>query len=1509
MSSGVGELRGSGHARRSVLLVGLFATLILLSLFAWRPAETAAQTTPAWQAPSALLTAGVSSVTEVDPGDSQNYAVFYVTVRPIPAGNLDIHFSVSQEGNVWGGIGNIEQRATVTLNPFDAGNTRDRCKGTNGCRKIRVPIQRDDVHEADGWITVTLLRHSGDSGNTRYYNLSERYTKASIRVVDDDTPVVSLAQDQDVVTFKEGGSVARTVELSVDPAPYRPLTVRFRPTARLASPYSATAGDDFSTGELTATVAADASTATLTVPASLIRNDAISEDLEVFDLEIVNDASYQVGGKRELSVVIVDDEQELTVSQNPDGTFSVPGHWPLIPSGLGAGAEFRLLFITNNLRDATSPDIADYDAHVQAAASGGHPAIQAFESLFKVVGSTSSVDARDHTSMTGTGVPIYWMGGDRVARGYAGFWSNTWENWDSGDRRAETGEPVGSASDRHWTGTDTDGTKHASPLGPPSPARLGGYAPERPISHINANILIDNSLLGISPIFRVAEPPPRLVFNTRHLDVEEHSNCPAAFAPTISTFGASHKTVTYTVRLWSDPGGWARVTVFDPSDSRGVHHQYLTGYQRGVTVTGTGYTGPVTSRFNGTTDLWFGPSNWNVPQTVTVNIHCAQHDDDLSYEIWNRLQPPGGGDAWYRSTVKVFDTTSAAEPSNLAGNAYPGATLRGGPYNTMSWSVAGGREWRFSINWSWETSRHPNDWFDANKHFSGFLIKVEGDDSVSPPLPVQTYWERSDFVLDWDAFNNTAPYRLRIEHTGLPDDRNSATNPGDPVYRITVTPVTIRGNQVPGEALTFCVELYSPNQNWLRRKWHRTVDCASAFTLTAKQVVAATPSLTIASDVSSVTEGGDVTFTVTADPAPDLDTTVNLGVAEEMGEGLDYVGRGHAETLTLPAGDSTVTWTVTTYSDDVDRADGTVMGWIKPGDGYTVGAPSSVTLALVDDDPVVADQIVDGAPGDATPSYTVAPQVIAAVQELASQTHHGTAHVNRWQRALAAFGVLDPAGVAGGSLTLAEARQNANTYSSPVWDQVVTELEAKEAFEAAQQTPPPTPEVSITSASSGTEGQAVTFTVSANPAPAADLAVSATVATSGDYGVNAGARTVTITGGTTSKTLTLPTTDDSTDEADGSVTLTLNGGSGYTLGQVSSETVQVQDDDHPQQQVVIPVVSITAGSGVTEGGNASFMLTANPAPASPLSVSVTVSQVGDFGVTAGSRTVTVPTSGSVLLTVATTDDSTDEADGSVTATINTGDGYTVSSSQGAGTVGVSDDDDPPPVVIPVVSISGGAGVTEGGDAGFTITASPVPAADLTVSVTVSQSGDYGATTGSRTVTVPTSGSATLTVATVDDSTDEADGSVTVTLVDGVDYDLGTNQAATVAVSDDDEAAPMPVSTVTISIEDASASESASDLVFRVTLSEASNEDVTVQWATLNSQSPDRARGGQGYHYDYWHARGEIVIRAGETSGTGAVWLNQDSRDEPDEVFTVTLSSPQGATIERDEGTMTIIDDD
>lgn len=50
----------------------------------------------------------------------------------------------------------------------------------------------------------------------------------------------------------------------------------------------------------------------------------------------------------------------------------VPRGWDLIPSGLEADDQFRLLFISSTERDATSADIADYNTHVQNAAGAGH---------------------------------------------------------------------------------------------------------------------------------------------------------------------------------------------------------------------------------------------------------------------------------------------------------------------------------------------------------------------------------------------------------------------------------------------------------------------------------------------------------------------------------------------------------------------------------------------------------------------------------------------------------------------------------------------------------------------------------------------------------------------------------------------------------------------------------------------------------------------------------------------------------------------------------------------------------------------------------------------------------------------------------------------------------------------------------------------------------------------------------------------------------------------------------
>ena len=119
-----------------------------------------------------------------------------------------------------------------------------------------------------------------------------------------------------------------------------------------------------------------------------------------------------------------------------------------------------------------------------------------------------------------------------------------------------------------------------------------------------------------------------------------------------------------------------------------------------------------------------------------------------------------------------------------------------------------------------------------------------------------------------------------------------------------------------------------------------------------------------------------------------------------------------------------------------------------------------------------------------------------------------------------------------------------------------------------------------------------------------------------------------------------------------------------------------------------PEVSISAGNDVTEGADATFTVTASPASASDLDVIVSISQSGDFAAT-GSRTVTISTTGSATFAVNTTDDSTDEADGSVTASLSTGTGYSVSSSSSTATVAVSDNDDTPPPPAPVTNCVSG----------------------------------------------------------------------------------------------------------------------------------------------------------------------------------------------------------------------------
>jgi len=87
--------------------------------------------------------------------------------------------------------------------------------------------------------------------------------------------------------------------------------------------------------------------------------------------------------------------------------------------------------------------------------------------------------------------------------------------------------------------------------------------------------------------------------------------------------------------------------------------------------------------------------------------------------------------------------------------------------------------------------------------------------------------------------------------------------------------------------------------------------------------------------------------------------------------------------------------------------------------------------------------------------------------------------------------------------------------------------------------------------------------------------------------------------------------------------------------------------------------------------------------------------------------------------------------------------------------------------------------------------------------------------------------------------------------------------------------------------------------FTVSLSSASAKAVTVGYTTSNGT----ATAGS----DYTASTGTITFAPGETSRTIAIIVNGDTTAEAKETFTVTLSSPSGATILDGSGAGAITD--
>ncbi|MCI0690403.1 DNRLRE domain-containing protein [candidate division KSB1 bacterium] len=226
----------------------------------------------------------------------------------------------------------------------------------------------------------------------------------------------------------------------------------------------------------------------------------------------------------------------------------------------------------------------------------------------------------------------------------------------------------------------------------------------------------------------------------------------------------------------------------------------------------------------------------------------------------------------------------------------------------------------------------------------------------------------------------------------------------------------------------------------------------------------------------------------------------------------------------------------------------------------------------------------------------------------------------------------------------------------------------------------------------------------------------------------------------------------------------------------------------------------------------------------------------------------------------------------------------------------------PSLSINDVSVTDGNATQSGVNAIFTVTLfSPndqiVTVDYATADGTATAGSDYVAISGTLTFSAGTT-TQTIAVVVKGEALDEPNKIFFVNLSNPTNATITDNQGRGTIIDDD----PSPsISINDVTVTEGNASQGGVNAVFTATLSAASGQVVTVDYATANGI----ATAGS----DYVASSGTVNFPAGTTTQTITVVVNGDEIVEPNETFFVDLSNPSNATIADNQGLGTITDDD
>jgi len=443
----------------------------------------------------------------------------------------------------------------------------------------------------------------------------------------------------------------------------------------------------------------------------------------------------------------------------------------------------------------------------------------------------------------------------------------------------------------------------------------------------------------------------------------------------------------------------------------------------------------------------------------------------------------------------------------------------------------------------------------------------------------------------------------------------------------------------------------------------------------------------------------------------------------------------------------------------------------------------------------------------------------------------------------------------------------------------------------------PQPSVSFTAAaSSGAESVGgvltVTLSIPFTQTVTVPFTVSGTATNPADH--TRGSGTLTFAAGVTSQTIPISVVNDTLDEANETIVVTLGTPTNATLGAATVHTYTITDDD------AAPTVAFTVGSSTSAESVAAVTLTVNLSAASGQTVTVPFTVTGtatgggtDFSIAASPLTFAAGTT-SRTIAITVVNDTLDEPNETIVVTLGAPTNATLGTTT-AHTSTITDDDATPTVAFAAASSSGAEAtaavnltVTLSAASGQTVT---VP---FTVTGTATNPADHNRGNGTLTFNAGTTSQA-VAITVVNDTLDEPDETIVVTLGAPTNATLGATTAHTYTITDDD-ATP----TVAFAVSASQGSEVTAAVSLTVALSAASGQTVTVPFTIT----------GTATGVDFSASASPVTFAAGITSQTIALTVVNDTGSEGNETVIVTLGTPTNATPGAITAhTYTILDDD